>query len=163
MEAYCSSSARPSSDSLQIMYLGLTQSPTPSPILATTLSLSMHFFSHKGAMRNCFWKLQMLSWSWTQILGLICSVLPCRKPLRRKATLTFHLWTTSLSLILMLTAMSRVLYKRYVYLLSSSPVGLHSSVYFSTHILGFVKLMLWHHKLWQLITLIFKICGHNYL
>lgn len=43
-------------------------------------SLSMHFFSHKGAMRNCFWKPQMRSWSWTQILGLICSVFPCSKP-----------------------------------------------------------------------------------
>lgn len=54
MEAYCSSSARPSCDSLQIMYLRPTHRPTPSLIFTVSLFLSMHFFNHKGAMCNCF-------------------------------------------------------------------------------------------------------------
>lgn len=56
MEVYCSPSTRPSSDSLQIMYLRPTRRPTPSLIFTTTPFVSVHVFNHKRATCNYFWE-----------------------------------------------------------------------------------------------------------
>lgn len=53
MGGYCSSSAKPSSDSLQIMHLRRRHHPTPSLIFTLSLVFK-HFFNHKGATCNCF-------------------------------------------------------------------------------------------------------------
>lgn len=97
MGAYCSSSARPSSDSLQITHL---RSTAPYPLFNYPhVSVLRHFFNHKGAVcANCLWEVSETSFPRFLLLwkagALVWSVFPLGEPnAPDRIILTFHLWS----------------------------------------------------------------------